>query len=68
MNLDKNAEFLFTKTGIGFGFLDMLSKPGAIKTLQAKSPEAKQRIKDAHADLEAAKSYMKNLNTFNGSI
>jgi hypothetical protein len=56
MNLDKNAEFLFTKAGIGFGFLDMLSKPGAIKTLQSKSPEAKQRIKDAHADLEAAKS------------
>ena len=56
MNLDKNAEFLFTKTGIAFGFLDMLSKPGAIKNLQDKSPESKKRIKDAHAALDAAKS------------
>jgi hypothetical protein len=56
MNLDKNAEFLFTKAGIGFGFLDMLTKPGSIKNFQSKSPESKKRITDAHAALDSAKT------------
>ena len=56
MNLEKSAELAFTKTGLAFGFLDMLSKPGAIKNLQDKSPEAKQRIKDAHSALTGANS------------
>ena len=57
MNIDdKNAELIFVKNHIALGFLDMLSKPGAIKTMQDKSPEAKKRLIDAQAALNSAKS------------
>jgi hypothetical protein len=56
MNIDKNAELIFVKNHIALGFLEMLSKPGAIKTMQDKSTEAKKRLIDAQAALNSAKS------------